>query len=60
MAGAPLAARYLQWEPGMANWAVIYSLVILATANGTPNDGFSVVSPSASPASQRFGCSTAS
>ncbi|MBT8058217.1 MAG: hypothetical protein KJO33_01400 [Gammaproteobacteria bacterium] len=37
MAAAPLASRMLQWEPGMASWAVIYSLVVLATANGTPN-----------------------
>jgi O-antigen/teichoic acid export membrane protein len=37
MIAAPLASNYLHWEPGMAGWAVIYSLVILATANGTPN-----------------------
>jgi O-antigen/teichoic acid export membrane protein len=37
MIAAPLAGHYLQWEGGMANWAIVYCMVILATANGTPN-----------------------
>ena len=37
MAFAPLAARLMEWEPDMVGWAVIYSLIILTTANGTPN-----------------------
>ena len=37
MAGASLAAIFLQWDSETVNWAMAYSLVILATANGTPN-----------------------
>jgi len=33
----PLAAHFLQWDGEMVDWAAIYSLVILSTANGTPN-----------------------
>ena len=35
MVAAPIASHYLHWESGMAGWAVIYSLVLLTTANGT-------------------------
>jgi len=35
MSAAPVASQYLHWESGMATWAVIYSVVILTTANGT-------------------------
>jgi O-antigen/teichoic acid export membrane protein len=34
-AAAPLAAHFLHWEGEMTAWAAAYSLVILATANGT-------------------------
>ncbi len=34
---APLAGKFLQWDANMIAWATAYSLVILATANGTPN-----------------------
>jgi len=34
---APLAGKFLQWDAGMVGWAAGYSLVILATANGTSN-----------------------
>jgi O-antigen/teichoic acid export membrane protein len=34
---AQLAGSYLQWDADMVSWAAIYSLVILSTANGTPN-----------------------
>ena len=34
---APLAGQFLQWDANMVTWAAGYSLVILATANGTPN-----------------------
>jgi O-antigen/teichoic acid export membrane protein len=34
---APLAGEFLQWDANMIAWAAGYSLVILATANGTPN-----------------------
>lgn len=34
---APLAGQFLQWDADMVTWAAAYSLVILATANGTPN-----------------------
>jgi O-antigen/teichoic acid export membrane protein len=37
MAAAPVASHYLHWDEGMTSWAVAYSLVILATANGTAN-----------------------
>ncbi len=37
IAAAPLAGHFLQWDSDMVAWAAIYSLVILATANGTPN-----------------------
>ncbi len=37
MAGASLAALFLQWDSETVYWAMGYSLVILATANGTPN-----------------------
>jgi O-antigen/teichoic acid export membrane protein len=35
MIAAPIASQYLHWQSGMAAWAVIYSLVLLTTANGT-------------------------
>ena len=34
---APLAGHFLQWDSEMTAWAAVYSLVILSTANGTPN-----------------------
>jgi len=34
---APLAGHFLQWDSEMVAWAAMYSLIILATANGTPN-----------------------
>jgi len=34
---APLAGYFLHWDTGMVAWASLYSLFILATANGTPN-----------------------
>ena len=34
---ASLAGKFLQWDSGMVAWAAGYSLVILATANGTSN-----------------------
>ena len=37
MIAATFAARYLHWEAGMEQWAVLYSVIILATANGTSN-----------------------
>ena len=37
IAGAPLAGHFLQWDSEMVGWAMVYSLVILSTANGTPN-----------------------
>ena len=37
VAGASLAALFLQWDSETVYWAMGYSLVILATANGTPN-----------------------
>ena len=37
MGAASLAAIILQWDPEMVSWAMLYSLVILFTANGTPN-----------------------
>jgi O-antigen/teichoic acid export membrane protein len=37
MSGASLAALFLQWDTQTVHWAIGYSLVILATANGTPN-----------------------
>lgn len=37
MAVAPLTRSFLHWDSEMAAWAVIYSLVILTTANGTSN-----------------------
>jgi O-antigen/teichoic acid export membrane protein len=33
----PLAAYFLQWDGEVVAWAATYSLVILTTANGTPN-----------------------
>jgi len=33
----PIAGNYLQWDAEMTSWAAVYSLVILSTANGTPN-----------------------
>ena len=33
----PLAGHFLHWDSQMMAWAGAYSLVILATANGTPN-----------------------
>lgn len=35
MLAAPLASKFLHWEAGMAEWAVVYSLIIFTTANGT-------------------------
>jgi O-antigen/teichoic acid export membrane protein len=37
IAAAPLAGHFLQWDGDMVTWAAMYCLVILATANGTPN-----------------------
>ena len=37
VAAAPLAGHFLHWDSQMMSWAAAYSLVILATANGTPN-----------------------
>jgi len=37
IAAAPLAGHFLQWDSDMVAWAAIYSLVILATANSTPD-----------------------
>jgi len=37
MAAAPLAGHFLQWDSDMVVWAATYCLVILSTANGTPN-----------------------
>jgi len=37
MIAATFAARYLHWEAGMEQWAILYSVIILATANGTSN-----------------------
>ncbi len=37
IAAAPLAGHLLQWDSDMVAWAAIYSLIILSTANGTPN-----------------------
>ncbi len=37
IAAAPLAGHFLHWDPEMVAWASLYSLVILSTANGTPN-----------------------
>jgi len=34
---APLAGHFLQWDADMVAWAAGYSLIMLATANGTPN-----------------------
>ncbi len=34
---APLAGHFLQWDSDMVAWAAMYSLVILATANSTPD-----------------------
>ena len=34
---APLAGHFLQWDSDMVGWAPMYSLIILATANGTPS-----------------------
>lgn len=34
---APLAGQFLHWDSEVAAWAATYSLVILSTANGTPN-----------------------
>jgi len=33
----PIAGNYLHWDAEMTSWAAVYSLVILSTANGTPN-----------------------
>lgn len=33
----PIAGHFLHWDKGMTSWAALYSLIILATANGTPN-----------------------
>ena len=37
MAAAPVAGHFLHWDSDMVAWAAVYSLVILSTANGTPN-----------------------
>ena len=37
VAAVPLAGHFLHWDSQMMSWAAVYSLVILATANGTPN-----------------------
>ena len=37
VAAVPLAGHFLHWDSQMMSWAAAYSLVILATANGTPN-----------------------
>jgi O-antigen/teichoic acid export membrane protein len=37
IAAAPLAGMFLHWETETVHWAMGYSLVIIATANGTPN-----------------------
>ena len=37
IAAAPLAGSLLHWNSETLHWAMGYSLVILATANGTPN-----------------------
>ncbi len=37
MAGASVAGMFLHWDTETIYWATGYSLVILATANGTPN-----------------------
>jgi len=37
VAAAPLAGNYLHWDAEMVTWASAYSLVIIFTANGTPN-----------------------
>ena len=37
MTMAPLAGHFLQWDADMVTWAAGYSLIMLATANGTPN-----------------------
>ncbi len=37
IAAAPLAGHFLQWDSDMVAWAAMYSLIILATANSTPD-----------------------
>ncbi len=37
IAAVPLAGHFLHWDGEMMAWASVYSLVILSTANGTPN-----------------------
>ena len=37
VAAVPMAGHFLHWDSEMMTWAVIYSLIILSTANGTPN-----------------------
>ncbi|MEE8339862.1 MAG: hypothetical protein V3R56_06935 [Xanthomonadales bacterium] len=37
IAAAPLAGHFLQWDSDMVAWATWYSLIMLATANGTPD-----------------------
>ena len=37
VAAVPLAGHFLHWDSQMMSWAAVYSLVILSTANGTPN-----------------------
>lgn len=37
IAAASIAGGYLYWDAQMITWAAVYSLVILSTANGTPN-----------------------
>lgn len=37
MAATPVAGYFLQWDAGMTAWAAGYCIIILSTANGTPN-----------------------
>jgi O-antigen/teichoic acid export membrane protein len=37
IAAVPLAGQLLHWDGEIISWATTYSLVILSTANGTPN-----------------------
>jgi len=37
VSAVPLAGHFLHWGDDMMAWAAVYSLVMLSTANGTPN-----------------------
>jgi len=37
VAAAPLAGYFLHWDAEMVYWAALYSLIMISTANGTPN-----------------------